>query len=320
MNVKFYKRRENSDYFKHINYSLNNNDFNSQGKIQEKLITINTNNILIPRESRIKELEITLNPRKMNKIISPKNKPYLKPKFKLRNRNSFCIKSKNSLNKEKEEFKSNDGIKDINLKMFEIYYDEIWKKIKLIKEKKNDSKENNININNNKVLENNKENNSNNKTIKRIKHSYVNDFSNMKNNSKTNAKKNKKNIKDMKYFYPETPSQSTTTENKSDTKSRKTQTKNGTTNSKKQTNNKNKGTNEKNKIIKDNIYNDNLPIFLQKKEQYKKINKTYKEIYNENNTLNSKRKMQLLEKNTNNKKKLEFNKYILIKKINFNNL
>ena len=79
MNVKLYKRRENSDYYKHINYSLNNNDFNTQGIIQEKLITINNNSIPIPRENRIKELEITLKPKKMNRIISPKNEPYLKP-------------------------------------------------------------------------------------------------------------------------------------------------------------------------------------------------------------------------------------------------
>ena len=91
MNVKIEKRIDNSDYFNHIN-NLNDNDFNTKGKIQEKLITINTSSIPFPKENRIKELEITLKPRKMNRILSPKNEPYLKPQFKLKNRNSFFIK------------------------------------------------------------------------------------------------------------------------------------------------------------------------------------------------------------------------------------
>ena len=124
MNVKPYKKRENSDFFKFTNNNiLKNFEINSQGKIQEKLITINAYNIPNPKENRIKELEINLKPNKINRIISPKNsQPYLKPKFKLKNRNSFFIKSKNSKNKGKAEFMTNDGIKDLNLNLLKIYY------------------------------------------------------------------------------------------------------------------------------------------------------------------------------------------------------
>ncbi len=151
MNVKPYKRRENSDFFKPINSNiLNNIDINSQGKIQEKLITINAHNIPYPKENKIKELEITLKPNKIyDKIISPKNdhQPYLKPKFKLKNRNSFFIKNKN---KGKTEFMTNDGIKDLNLNLLRIYYDENGKNIKIIREKdinKEKEKEKNNNKN-----------------------------------------------------------------------------------------------------------------------------------------------------------------------------
>ena len=130
MNVKPYKKRENSDFFQPINSNiLNNIDINSQGKIQEKLITINAHNIPYPKENKIKELEITLKPNKINNIIiSPKNdhQPYLKPKFNLKNRNSFFIKSKNKV---KTEFITNDGIKDLNLNLLRIHQ---IRKIKLI--------------------------------------------------------------------------------------------------------------------------------------------------------------------------------------------
>ena len=310
MNVKLYKRRENSDYYKHINYSLNNNDFNTQGIIQEKLITINNNSIPIPRENRIKELEITLKPKKMNRIISPKNEPYLKPKLKLKNRNSFCINNKNGKNKEKNIFTKNNETNDINLNKSEIFCDGNGKKMKIINYK-NIFKENKQN---NKIINENKENYSNNKKIRK---NYINEYSTIRKSKKKGGGKNEQKLK---YLYTDTPSQSTTTENKSDTKSRKTQTKNGTTNSKKQTNNKNKsGINEKTKIIKENIYYDNLPLFLQKKKQFKKICRTYKDIYNDNKKINNNDKMHLLEKTMNNNKS-GIIKDLLIKKINFNNI
>ena len=314
MNVKPYKKRENSDFFQPINSNiLNNIDINSQGKIQEKLITINAHNIPYPKENKIKELEITLKPNKINNIIiSPKNdhQPYLKPKFKLKNRNSFFIKSKNKV---KTEFMTNDGIKDLNLNLLRIYYDENGKNIKIIREK---------DINKEKEKEKNNKNdiknNSNNKTSnKKNKINNINDSSSNKN---TKSKKGT-NSKENKYFYPDTPSQSTTTENKSDTKSIKTRTKNGTTNSKRKSDDKNKNSiNEKNKIFKGNGYYDNLPLFLKKKKQLKKIAKTYKDLYNINKKINNNGKKQSYEKTQNNKIQNINNKDVLIKKINFNNI
>ena len=131
------------------------------------------------------------------------------------------------------------------------------------------------------------------------------------------------NHKENKYFYPDTPSQSTTTENKSDTKSIKTRTKNGTTNSKRQSDDKNKNSiNEKNKIFKGKAYYDNLPLFLKKKKQLKKIAKTYKDLYNYNinKKINNNGKKQSYEKTQNNKIQNINNKDVLIKKINFNNI
>ena len=250
MYVKPYKRRENSDFFKPINSNiLNNIDINSQGKIQEKLITINAHSGPCPKENKIKELEITLKPNKIyDKIISPKNdhQPYLNPKFKLKNRNSFFIKNKN---KGKTKFMTNDGIKDLNLNLLRIYYDENGKNIKIIREKdinKEKEKEKEKNNNKNDI----KNNNSNNKiSNKKNKINNINDSSNNKNN-----KLKKSNNKENKYLYPDTPSQSTTTENKSDTKSIKAPAKNGTTNSKRQSDNKNKNIiKQKNKIFKDKV-------------------------------------------------------------------
>ena len=314
MNVKPYKKRENSDFFQPINSNiLNNIDINSQGKIQEKLITINAHNIPYPKENKIKELEITLKPNKINNIIiSPKNdhQPYLKPKFNLKNRNSFFIKSKNKV---KTEFMTNDGIKDLNLNLLRIYYDENGKNIKIIREK---------DINKEKEKEKNNKNdiknNSNNKTSN--KKNKINNIIDSSSNKNTKSKKGT-NSKENKYFYPDTPSQSTTTENKSDTKSIKTRTKNGTTNSKRQSDDKNKNSiNEKNKIFKEKVYYDNLPLFLKKKKQLKKIAKTYKDLYNINKKINNNGKKQSYEKTQNNKIQNINNKDVLIKKINFNNI
>ena len=314
MNVKPYKKRENSDFFQPINSNiLNNIDINSQGKIQEKLITINAHNIPYPKENKIKELEITLKPNKINNIIiSPKNdhQPYLKPKFKLKNRNSFFIKSKN---KGKTEFITNDGIKDLNLNLLRIYYDENGKNIKIIREK-DINKEKEKEKNNKNDIKNNSGDGTSNKKNK------INNINDSSSNKNTKSKKGT-NSKENKYFYPDTPSQSTTTENKSDTKSIKTRTKNGTTNSKRQSDDKNKNSiNEKNKIFKGKVYYDNLPLFLKKKKQLKKIAKTYKDLYNINKKINNNGKKQSYEKTQNNKIQNINNKDVLIKKINFNNI
>ena len=182
------------------------------------------------------------------------------------------------------------------------------KNIKIVRDK---------NIYKDKIQNNNKndiKNSSNNKTTNMNKTN--NDFSSFKN---TKSKKGN-SLKKNKYLYPDTPSQSTTTENKSDTKSRKTQINNGSTNSKKLSNGKNKNViNEKSKIIKENIYYDNLPLFLRKKKELKKIGKTYKDLYNNNKKLNKNEKKSSREKTLNNKGHA-INKDILIKKINFNNI
>jgi len=313
MNVKPYKKRENSDFFIFTNNNIINNfEINSQGKIQEKLITINSHNIPYPKENKIKELEITLKPNKINRIISPQNnQPYLKPKFKLKNRNSFFIKKKNNKNKTKNEFMTNEGIKDLNLNLLKIYYDENEKSIKIIRDKDmNKEKKQKVykyDIKNNL--------NSNKNTDKKNINKNNNDLSSLKN---TKSKKGN----NFKYLYPDTPSQSTTTENKSDTKSRKAQIKNGTTNSKKQSNGKNENKNvinEKSKIINHNIYYDNLPLFLKKKKQLKKIGRSYKDLYNYNKILNNNEKKSSLKKTLSNKNQ-GISKDILIKKINFNNI
>ena len=52
---------------------MNNLEFNTQGKIKEKLITINAKSIPFPKENRIQELEISLKPNNIIRKISPKN-------------------------------------------------------------------------------------------------------------------------------------------------------------------------------------------------------------------------------------------------------
>ena len=94
MNIKLNKSIENSEFFNLLNKDLELIDFNTQGKIQEKLITINGNKFPFPKENKIKELEITLKPRKINRLILRKNDPYLNPKFELKDKNSFCKKIK----------------------------------------------------------------------------------------------------------------------------------------------------------------------------------------------------------------------------------
>ena len=317
MKIKPYKRRQNSDFFELSNNNKNIfNIFNIPGKIEDKLITINidNNNIQFPKENRIKELEISLKPSKninkscnFNKTTTKapsKNEPYLKPKFQLKNRNSFYIHN----NKKKN---NNEEIKDINMNLFKIYYDEKSKKFKIIKNKSNDKTNKNEYLIQ-KLKQKNKfiyKVNENNKTNKKIKNN------NFDNGLLTNKHSNNKDLNKIKYLYSDTPSQSTT-----DTKSKKTQTKNETTNSKGQSHNKiksKKETNGKNKVSKhnNNIYYENLPSFLQRKKKYTKNSKTYKELDNKNKILDNNGKLINKEKAFNN-----INKDLLIKKINFNNI
>ena len=318
MNVNQNQRKENYDYFIFYNTNLNNQKFNMQGKIQEELITIKANNTInnnipLPRKSKIKELEISLKPNKMNPIISPKNEPYLKPKFHIKNRNSFCIKNNNSKNKYNNSFKTNDVRKDINLNLFKLYYDEQGEQVKIIKDK-------NFYIDNQNNNNNDIDNNSNYKTNNKIaKNDFRDDLSSTNDTKNTRTKKSKNSL-GIKSLYLDTPSQSTTRKNKSGTKSIKTLTKNGTTNSKKLSNSKNKNQKE-NKLIKKEINYEKLNIYLEGKKNFRKMCKTYKDIYNGTKKINNNNniKSKGFEKIANNNKKTKKRKDILTKKINFDN-
>ena len=318
MNVNQNQRKENYDYFIFYNTNLNNQKFNMQGKIQEELITIKANNTInnnipLPRKSKIKELEISLKPNKINSIISPKNEPYLKPKFHIKNRNSFCIKNNNSKNKYNNSFKTNDVRKDINLNLFKLYYDEQGEQVKIIKDK-------NFYIDNQNNNNNDIDNNSNYKTNNKIgKSDFIDDLSSTNDTKNTRTKKSKNSL-GIKSLYLDTPSQSTTRKNKSGTKSIKTLTKNGTTNSKKLSNSKNKNQKE-NKLIKKEINYEKLNIYLEGKKNFRKMCKTYKDIYNGTKKINNNNniKSKGFEKIANNNKKTKKCKDILTKKINFDN-
>ena len=318
MNVNQNQRKENYDYFIFYNTNLNNQKFNVQGKIQEELITIKANNTInnnipLPRKSKIKELEISLKPNKINSIISPKNEPYLKPKFHIKNRNSFCIKNNNSKNKYNNSFKTNDIRQDINLNLFKLYYDEQGEQVKIIKDK-------NFYIDNQNNNNNDIDNNSNYKTNNKIgKSDFIDDLSSTNDTKNTRTKKSKNSL-GIKSLYLDTPSQSTTRKNKSGTKSIKTLTKNGTTNSKKLSNSKNKNQKE-NKLIKKEINYEKLNIYLEGKKNFRKMCKTYKDIYNGTKKINNNNniKSKGFEKIANNNKKTKKSKDILTKKINFDN-
>ena len=320
MNVNQNQRKENYDYFIFYNTNLNNQKFNMQGKIQEELITIKANNTInnnipLPRKSKIKELEISLKPNKINSIISPKNEPYLKPKFHIKNRNSFCIKNNNSKNKYNNSFKTNDIRQDINLNLFKLYYDEQGEQVKIIKDKNFYIDNQNNNNNNNDI-----DNNSNYKTNNKIgKSDFIDDLSSTNDTKNTRTKKSKNSL-GIKSLYLDTPSQSTTRKNKSGTKSIKTLTKNGTTNSKKLSNSKNKNQKE-NKLIKKEINYEKLNIYLEGKKNFRKMCKTYKDIYNGTKKINNNNniKSKGFEKIANNNKKTKKCKDILTKKKFFDN-
>ena len=327
MNINNNRKSQKSDHS--LNDKITSKYYSSSGKIKEKFIMFN-NEKSNTKENKIKELEIIIKNTKIeNKIPkipksngnsklnsiqkskkTPNKEPYLKPKFCVKNKNSFSIKHKNkNLNKNKtNNNNTNDEINNIYLNFFKVYYDENGKKIKIIKNKsnykKNKSKEivltqksnnknirsntniinyninnyNNNNSNNNYINKESKESNDNNK----LKKNYNTDLSDSIFSKKKDNNKN--NLMEIKYFYPDTPSQSTATDNKSIAKS-------GTVLTNKDDNNNNNiinpvssfitinkefNMNEKNNIIRDNIYYDNLPLFLKKRNILKKNDKKYK--------------------------------------------
>ena len=323
MNINNNRKSQKSDHS--LNDKITSKYYSSSGKIKEKFIMFN-NEKSNTKENKIKELEIIIKNTKIeNKIPkipksngnsklnsiqkskkTPNKEPYLKPKFCVKNKNSFSIKHKNkNLNKNKtNNNNTNDEINNIYLNFFKVYYDENGKKIKIIKNKsnykKNKSKEivltqksnnknirsntniinyninnyNNNNSNNNYI---NKENNDNNK----LKKNYNTDLSDSIFSKK--KENNKNNLMEIKYFYPDTPSQSTATDNKSIAKSGTVLTNKDDNNnniinpvSSFITINKDFNMNEKNNIIRDNIYYDNLPLFLKKRNILKKNDKKYK--------------------------------------------
>ena len=322
MNINNNRKSQKSDHS--LNDKITSKYYSSSGKIKEKFIMFN-NEKSNTKENKIKELEIIIKNTKIeNKIPkipksngnsklnsiqkskkTPNKEPYLKPKFCVKNKNSFSIKHKNkNLNKNKtNNNNTNDEINNIYLNFFKVYYDENGKKIKIIKNKsnykKNKSKEivltqksNNKNIRSNTNIINyninnynnnnnnnyiNKENNDNNK----LKKNYNTDLSDSIFSKKKDNNKN--NLLEIKYFYPDTPSQSTATDNKSIAKSGTVLTNKDDNNnniinpvSSFITINKDFNMNEKNNIIRDNIYYDNLPLFLKKRNILKKNGKKYK--------------------------------------------
>ena len=326
MNINNNRKSQKSDHS--LNDKITSKYYSSSGKIKEKFIMFN-NEKSNTKENKIKELEIIIKNTKIeNKIPkipksngnsklnsiqkskkTPNKEPYLKPKFCVKNKNSFSIKHKNkNLNKNKtNNNNTNDEINNIYLNFFKVYYDENGKKIKIIKNKsnykKNKSKEivltqksnnknirsntniinyninnyNNNNSNNNYINKESKESNDNNK----LKKNYNTDLSDSIFSKKKDNNKN--NLMEIKYFYPDTPSQSTATDNKSIAKSGTVLTNKDDNNnniinpvSSFITINKDFNMNEKNNIIRDNIYYDNLPLFLKKRNILKKNDKKYK--------------------------------------------
>ena len=300
----------NQKHYENLNkINSKRNHFNPSGKIMEKLIVINNENT-IQREKKIKEFEIVIKNLKINNnslkrqksdnifkinknqhLKKPINKePYLKPTFQPKNKNSFSIKSNNKQNN------INDDIKNIYLNFFKVYYDENGKKVKIIKNKSNckENKSKEIILTQNGItLNKNLANDRNNK----LKKNDITDCLGITNT--VNYNKNKENKIRMKFFYPDTPSQSTTTEKKSNERSR---------------NNEDNFSNIKNSeielfikedkfrnysdLIKKNIYYDNLPQFLRNKNQ--KSDKRYKKKNTETKiVLNSTEKSSFINKRLN---------------------
>ena len=354
MNSNILKIKQKLQNYNTLSNNINlNNNLNQSGKIMEKLIIINNENT-IPKDNKIKEFEIVIKNSKTNEnylrrqksdnIFKIKNipnlkkalynEPYLKPTVQLKNKNYFSIKNSRTKNDNKY---FNDDKKNIYLNFFKVYYDENGKKVKIIKNKSNykeiKSKEL-ILTQNNKELNNEWINKRNNNKLKKNNNS---DFYIITNNLQINN--NKDNSNRIKYINLDTPSQSTTTENKSNDKSGKTinieEIITNQNNSALEYLNKKekKAVNnivQKKNLINKNIYYDNLPQFLKKrKNQKKNENRFRNEINNKKITLNNNKKSSLnnnteksiiLEKSLNKLKKInsDINKDLLISKFNNN--
>lgn len=323
MNININNNRKSQKSDQTLNDKIISNNFTDSGKIKEKFIMFNNEKsiqkenkikefeIIIKNtkiENKIPKIPKSNGNSKLNSIQkskkTPSNEPYLKPKFCIKNKNSFSIKHKNkNSNKNKISNNANDEINNIYLNFFKVYYDENGKKIKIIKNKSNykknkckelvlTQKSNNKNIRSNTNITNyninNFNNNNSNNCIKKrmsdsstIKKNYTTELSNSVLPKKKDSNKN--NLIEIKYFYPDTPSQSTATDNKSIAKSgtalsNKNDNMNSVTNpvSSFNTINKEFNINEKNNIIRDNVYYDNLPSFLKKRKILKKNDKKYK--------------------------------------------
>ena len=321
MNFNFTKRKDNPQYSNTINNKINYNNSNHSGKIIEKFIVINNGNT-IPKQKKVKEIENENYIRRQKSNIFfklsnipylkiPKgNEPYLKPKFQRKNKNSFSIKNKKS---NVNHNNINEENKNIYLNFFKVYYDENGKKVKIIKNKSN-YKENKskelVLTQNNKDLNNDWVNERNNYKIKK---NFTTEFFDKK---IINDSIYRDNIIGFKYFSPETPSQSTTTENKSNAKSGK--------NIKKEEINANFNkkifmNNNGNNTLKRNIYYDNLPLFLKKKKNVRKNDKKFKKKnLVKKKPLNSTENLPFFNQSLNKLKKLnsDLNKDILIANLN----
>ena len=322
MNINFNKRKDIPEYSNTINNRINYNNFNQSGKIIEKFIVINNENTIpkeIEKENYIRRQKSNYF-LKLNNIpylkIPKRNEPYLKPKFERKNKNSFSIKNKNS-NKTNSNNNNNDEIKNIYLNFFKVYYDENGKKVKIIKNKSN-YKENNskelVLTQNNKDFDNDLVNERNNHKLKK---NFTTEFFDTK---RINCSTYKDKIIGFKYFSPETPSQSTTTDNKSNAKSGKTSTKEeiNSNYNKKVILNKNANNN-----IKRNIHYDNLPLFLKRKKNIKKNAKKFKKKnLEEKLSLNNTEKMSFFNQSLNKLKKInsDLNKDILISNLDNKNI
>ena len=308
---------QTKERFEYNNIIKNKNNLNiiPSGKIMEKLIIINKDktNSKIPKiknNATLKnEVEINENSLKKNKSETilkrlkkaKNNEPYSKPKCQIKNKNSFSIKDPNKQNN------VNDEIKNIYLNFFKVYYDENGKKIKIINNK------NNYKENKSKELvlsQNNMESYNNwiNERNKKIKNNYITEFLDIKKNSNINNS-NKENTIDIIYLNPETPTQSTTTENKSYIKSGTIKNKDEILlhNDNAKINFLEKKEKEKNELNNNNAYYDCLPQFLKNRKNQKKNDKYKKNNMDKKIVLNNTINFNLFEESKNNIKKSNFN-------------
>ena len=283
--------------------------FQKKKKIKEFEIVIknkNSNKINLRRNnSNILRLNLIPNIKKPSN-----NEPYLKPKFLKKNKNSFSIKNKKKNNNHNIinniNTINNDDVKNIYLNFFKVYYDENGKKVKIIKNKsnykENKSKEIILTQKNKNIIRNKNINNvlhARNNKLKIVCSTEI--FEKKINNNNDN---NNNTIK-TKCLSPETPTQSTTIDNKSNEKMsiKYTLGKDIINNINKRIEMLKKNSsilniNKSNNFIKKNIYYDNLPMFLQKRYNQKKNDKKNikKIIENKNN----------IDNNNENKKRASF--------------